>query len=312
MNIVFLCPPAGVINGGTRHLYRMAEVLTDSGHDVVMFEQEGKRPSWFRSSIPVVGQGMFRPNPDQAFVLPEDQPQLLASIKDWPQKKIIYSQNHFYGALGIGSAESYSDYGVTHILCSSRTIFNHAQERHPKLKAYIIPCVIDRELFKPLPKQKRIAFMPRKRGIEANYIRDMFRFTYPQYRDWDWTAIHDKPESETARLIGEAEVFLALSRLEGFGLTPLEAMSAGCFVAGFTGIGGWEYANDDNGFWADEDDFPACIAALSQAVELALSDDKNKKQAYQAACEKTLSFYTGEKFRAAVLDAWADILEQKR
>lgn len=305
MNIVFLCPPAGVINGGTRHIYRMAEALTDSGHDVMMFEQEGKRPPWFRSSIPVVGQGVLKPNADQAFVLPEDQPQLLASIKSWPQKKVIYSQNHFYGAMGIGNAESYADYGVTHILCSSKTIFDHAQIRHPKLRAFIIPCAIDRELFKPLPKQKRIIYMPRKRMIESNYIRDMFRFLYPQHRDWDWTAVHDRPELDVARMIGEASVFLSLSRLEGFGLTPLEAMSAECVVAGFTGIGGWEYACDENGFWADEDDFPTCIAGLAQAI--ALTEDNEKLIAYRNACEATLSAYTKEKFVDAVTASWAEI-----
>ena len=309
MNIVFLCPPAGVINGGTRHLYRMAEALTDSGHNVLMFEQEGKRPSWFPSNIPVVGQGVLKPNPDQAFVLPEDQPQLLASIKDWPQKKVIYSQNHFYGVMGIGDAESYADYGVTHILCSSKTIFDHAQVRHPKLKAYVIPCVIDRGLFKPLQKQKRIAYMPRKRMIEVNYIRDMFRFLYPQYRDWEWVAVHDKAEADAARMIGEAGVFLSLSRLEGFGLTPLEAMSAGCVVAGFTGIGGWEYATDENGFWADEDDFPACIAGLAQAAAVAL--DGEKLNLYRKACEETLAAYTKETFARAVKEAWAEIIEGK-
>ena len=308
MNIVFLCPPAGVINGGTKYLYRMATLLTESGHEVAMFEQNGQRPTWFETTLSVIGQGHLRPDSKQIFVLPEDQPELLASIKNWPQRKVIYAQNHFYGALGIGEAvNGYADYGVTHILCSSHTIYDHSCMRHPTLKAYVIPCAIDTAQFKPLTKRKIIAYMPRKRGIEANYLRDMFRFTYPQHRDWEWQAITDKSEAETARLLGEAKVFLSLSRLEGFGLTPLEAMAAGCVAAGFTGIGGWEYATDANGFWSDEDDFPACIAQMARAVALADLDGA-ALDLYHQACQQTLAPYTAETFRSATLAAWTDIL----
>jgi glycosyltransferase involved in cell wall biosynthesis len=122
--------------------------------------------------------------------------------------------------------------------------------------------------------------MPRKRAIEAVYIRDMFRFTYPHYRHWEWREISNVGEAEAARMMGEARVFLSLSRLEGLGLTPLEAMASGCVVAGFTGIGGREYATPDNGFWVNENDFPACNTALAQAVEQSLASG----EAYKAAC----------------------------
>ena len=104
--------------------------------------------------------------------------------------------------------------------------------------------------------------------------------------------------------MGIAKVFLSLSRLEGFGLTPLEAMASGCVVAGFTGIGGREYAIPDNGFWADEDDFPACVAGLAKAVELSAAPEK-----YRVACQKTLALYTPETFKKGVKEAWDGILE---
>ena len=69
-----------------------------------------------------------------------------------------------------------------------------------------------------------------------------------------------------AAAMGEAGVFLSLGRLESLGLTPLEAMACGCIVAGFTGIGGQEYASPANGFWAAEDDFPSCIKQLRAAL----------------------------------------------
>ena len=233
---------------------------------------------------------------------------LLADFAKLPQRKVIYSQNHFYGALGIGDAEGYAAYGVTDILCSSRTIYDHCRLRHPAVRAYVVPCAVDPAQFKPAPtKRNIIAFMPRKRAVEATYIRDMFRFTYPQYRDWEWGEIANVGEAEAARLMGEARVFLSLSRLEGFGLTPLEAMASGCVVAGFTGIGGREYATPDNGFWAGEDDFPVCVDAVAKAVAQSLSTGTAKAQ-YDAACRKTVNLYAPQTFQKGVKDAWDKIL----
>ena len=56
--------------------------------------------------------------------------------------------------------------------------------------------------------------------------------------------------------------------MESVGLTTLEAMASGCVCAGFTGIGGRQYATPDNGFWVDDDDCMAAADALAQAISL--------------------------------------------
>ncbi|HEU0117434.1 MAG TPA: glycosyltransferase [Alphaproteobacteria bacterium] len=306
--IVFFCPPVSVINGGIKHIFRMAEALNALGFDAAVFEQNQERPGWFVSTAPIIGQGIFTPEADCIWVLPEDQPHILSDFKKLPQRKVIYSQNHFYGALGIGNAGSYADYGVTDILCSSRTIFNHVKLRHPGVRAYVIPCSVDQGLFRPIqPKRDVIAFMPRKRLIEAAFIRDMFRFTYPQHSRWTWQELTNVSETDVARSLGEAKVFLSLSRLEGFGLTPLEAMAAGCVVAGFTGIGGREYANDQNGFWANEDDLMGATQQLEKAVALA-SGNVTEQMGYADAATKTIAPFTPEAFKTAIKQAWTQIL----
>ncbi|MDR3450189.1 MAG: glycosyltransferase [Alphaproteobacteria bacterium] len=304
MKIIFFCPSATVINGGIKHIFRMAEALIAQGHDAAVFEQNGQRPAWFASTAPIAGQGIFDAKADHLYVLPEDQPRILADFAQLPQRKIVYSQNPFYGALGVMAPASYADFGVTDILCASRMIYDHARIRHPKLRAHLVPCAVD-PLFKPAAvKRDIIAFMPRKRPIEAAYIRDMFRFTHPQWNAWEWREISNASEAEAARMLGEARVFLSLSRLEGFGLTPLEAMAAGCVVAGFTGIGGREYATPQNGFWADEDDFPACVAALARAVE----ESRAPAAARQEAARQIIAAYTPETFARGVKDVWGQIL----
>ncbi|MGE3622913.1 MAG: glycosyltransferase [Bdellovibrionales bacterium] len=307
MQIVFFSPPANAINGGIKYIFRMAEALRPLGHDAVVIEEQERRPAWFPSTVPIVGQNFLQPNAAQVYVLPEDQIHMLKPLKDWPQRKVIYNQNHFYSTFRLGDLESYSDYGVEHIICSSRMIHEHARMRHPNCAAHVVPYAIDSALFRPGAKHDRIAYMPRKRAVEAAYIRDTFRFLYPQYRHWQWQELNNMDAGDIARAMGEAKVFLSLSRLEGFGLTPLEAMASGCVVAGFTGIAGREYATDANGFWADEDDFPGCITQLAAAVALA-SGDPADRQNHTAACRQTLAGYTPEVFEQAVKEVWQRIL----
>jgi glycosyltransferase involved in cell wall biosynthesis len=285
----------------------MAAVLKGAGYDVAMFEEQGRRPDWFASDVPVVDGSTLGPRADQVLVYPEDQPILLAKTKEWPQRKIVYAQNQYYAVKGYGGTPGYDFFGVTHMLCSSRSIYDYARLRHPALESIVIPCGIDRALFRPLAKKPQIALMPRKRMTEIPYIADQFQCLCPHYQDWNWQVIGNKSEAETALMMGESSVFLSLSRLEGFGLTPLEAMAAGCVVAGFTGGGGREYASPENGFWAQEDDLDGCVQQLKLALDLA-SSGATARASYAQAAEKTLAAFTPELFRDATLKAFARIL----
>ncbi len=57
-----------------------------------------------------------------------------------------------------------------------------------------------------------------------------------------------------------------MSHREGFGLPPVEAMSAGALVVGFHGGGGLDYATPRNGFWRSEGDLVGCADALAEAM----------------------------------------------
>lgn len=307
MRIVFLCPPGGKINGGIKYIFRMAEALIAAGFDAVVYEKDAAIPAWFASSAPLIGGDSIGPRAGEILVLPEDQPDLLRMVANWPQRKIIYCQNHFYAAIGALGCASFADYGVTDILCSSQTIMAYCRERHPGVTLHYVPCAVDPQRFAPRSKQPYIAFIPRKRPVEAIYLRDLFNHSYPAWRQIGWQEIGNASEDAVAAALGDAAVFLSLSRLDGFGLTPLEAMAAGCVVAGFTGIGGQDYATPQNGFWAAEDDFPGCLKALGQALTL-WQQGGAALTAYHAATATTTSRYTPEIFTMAVKQAWTSII----
>lgn len=308
MRITFLCPPAEKLNGGIKYIFRMAEALQADGFSAVVAEQNQRHPEWFVSAAKLIGYDALVPRNDEVLVLPEDQPELLRTLASWPQRKIVYCQNHFYAAIGALGSRTYADFGVSAILCGSVTIQRYCAERHAGITAYLVPCAIDTALFKPAPaKTPEIALIPRKRPIEAIYLQDMFRHRSPQWQHVAWSPLDNLPESALAERLGQAAVFLALSRLDGFGLTPLEAMAAGCVVTGFTGIGGQEYATPQNGFWAAEDDFPACLQALDEALKLWQAGD-DPLAAYRANTHATVAHYTPEAFAAAARAAWTSIL----
>jgi glycosyltransferase involved in cell wall biosynthesis len=231
-------------------------------------------------------------------------------INGWPQKRVIYNQNHFYGAAQIADGLTYRDYGVTDVISASRAIDAHVRHRHPGVTSHLVPYGIDPALFRPAPRKRdAIVYLPRKRSVEAAYLRDSFRYTFPEFRRWEWWPLANATEAEVAAAMGEARVFLSLGRLEALGLTPLEAMSCGCVVAGFTGIGGLEYAKTANGFWAAEDDFPLCLQQLRAAVKLADSDSA-ERAAYDEACRATLAHYSRAKFVSEAKIAWETILQR--
>lgn len=309
MRIVFLCPPTTKINGGLKYIFRMAEVLRSAGVNAVVFEKDRARPTWFASTAPMIGQDELRPQNDETLVLSEDQPDVLRTLASWPQRKVIYCQNHFYAAIGAQGARSFADFGAADILCSSRTIMDYCQLRHPGTRTYLVPCAVDQAVFTPGVKTRTIALVPRKRPVEAMFLQDMFTALVPSWRDVEWLSLDQVAEPDMAAALGRAAVFLSLSRLDGFGLTPIEAMASGCVVAGFTGIGGREYATPQNGFWADEDDFAAARTGLKQALQLwagggqALAD-------YRANARATAANYTPEIFAEAVCGAWEKVLNQ--
>jgi glycosyltransferase involved in cell wall biosynthesis len=68
-------------------------------------------------------------------------------------------------------------------------------------------------------------------------------------------------------------------------MTTLEAMAAGALCAGFTGIGGLEYATPENGFWVAEDDCEAAADALAEACAIATSGGPELARRLEAGYE---------------------------
>ena len=299
------------VAGGQKVAVRHVETLCELGFDAVVLADRGvETPPWFEHRAPVVrGQP---PGPDDIVVVPEDGWQALSVIAGSAAGRVVViCQNPYY-------------------LASSRTMEFIAERperfstlltvgpRHAALMRRLFPqaavemvrCFADERRFRPLEKAPCIAYAPRKRLLEAEAIRRLYHRLHG-IPGLEWAALDKITESQMARALGRASLFLSLSRLESVGMTTLEAMACGCVCAGFTGVGGAEFATPDNGFWAPEDDCVAAADALAAAVDPRRSGGPRLAQMLEAGRE-TAAAWSHAVFRRELEAVWTRLAPDAR
>jgi glycosyltransferase involved in cell wall biosynthesis len=305
-HVVYLSWPATETTGGIKMVFRHVEALRSLGFEAKVATEDGAAPGWFATRAPVMPLAQLKPG-DDVLVFPENHAILLQRFESWSNRKVVFCQNPFMAYRGVGPRSDYRDYGVTTVLCPGQFVANFCSRRFPGQEIYVIPYPLDRLTFKPRPpKRLQIAYAPRKRSMEAAFVRDLFQAENPSWKSVSWVVIEKMPEAEVARVLGESSVYLALGRFEACPLSSLEALSAGCIVAGFTGAGGWDYATSRNGFWAAEDDVLGCSTQLAEAVRLA-AEGKQRYQEMVADAQATAALYNEERFLQSLLECWRQL-----
>ncbi|AMO25095.1 hypothetical protein GCM10027034_04570 [Ramlibacter solisilvae] len=305
--VVYLSWPVSEIAGGIKVAFQHVEMLNEGGIEAVVASAEGERPAWFQTSAPVIRFDAIAD--DDVLVFPENNAQFLAMFASRRQPKVVFCQNPFLVHQGLAGRLSYAEYGVSFIMAPSHSVLQFCTDRFPGMKLAYTPFCIDESRF-VFTRQKtlQIACAPRKRMMETGAIMDLLRAAHPDLRDVPWVYMHGATEAQVAEAMAGSAVFLSLARLEAHGMTALEAMAAGCIVAGFTGLaGGTDSATVRNGLWAQEDDVPGCVAQLARAVRLA----RDGGLAYRVMIEegrRTAHEYRREEAVRLLLGFWRSAL----
>jgi len=307
--IVYLSWPATEVAGGIKAAFQHVELLGEAGLEAAIATKDAASPGWFETSAKIVTFDQVRA--DDVLVFPENNAQLLKAFIGAPNAKLVFCQNPFLVFRGLDGLASFADAGVSHIMCPSHTVLHFCRRRFPGMKLGYTPFYVDHSRFAwRANKTLQIATTPRKRPVEFGAIADLFRASYPQYRELPWVYMHNATEAQVAEVMGRSAVFLCLSRLEAHGMTALEAMACGCIVAGFTGVaGGTDSATVRNGFWAAEDDVPACVDQLARAVRLAIDRDV-VFDAMVAEGRRTAWDYRREESARLLLEFWRATLPE--
>jgi hypothetical protein len=272
MTTYFLTPHDDRPWGGIRQIYAMVDALCRGGQAAfVVHGMRDFRCSWFKNDTPVVDADGLVVNADRdLLVIPDVYGPRMASIAPGiPRVALIQNPYLFLSAFPLGSRDflldtGYPFLGAVVVSADSDLLLRCLFPSTPIRR--VVPA-IDPGLFRPDgPKDRAIAFMSRKRRGAVATVLAMLSLQ-GLLDGWELVEIDAARESDVARELARASVFLSFSDLEGLGLPPLEALASGCLVIGFDGHGGREYFDPEVAFPVDEGN----LAEYARTVKMVLS-----------------------------------------
>ena len=245
--------------------------------------------------------------PEDFMIIPEGFPNIMERTAKLPCKKIVLAQSWYYILNGLGIGQKWQHFGISDVVSVSDGITQYLSTVMPGLNVKQFSQSIDRNLFKKVDltdKVPVIAFMP-GRSQDAimktyNVIKTFYAF-YPQYRWIRVDELKGLSRAEYAERLSSSMIALYTDEIAGFGTMPLEAMACGTHVVGWTPLGGKEYMNRTNGFWAANGDVFQLAELLGHAVEKCLTG-KLDQQEVTDEYEKTLTRYTIEKEKETIIN----------
>lgn len=338
-HILFICPDTNEPCGGIKEIYRFVDILNDMGlaayvvHDAPRF-----RCTWFENRTPIVytqefkknlqgpyaGRGIeaFSPTEHDIFVVPELLIHLfLRNRQDLKSYIVSGNQNTYYTfanrplAYGAENAEHqdvspYRWEKMLGALVVSEDNKSMLEFTFPDLAIYHIHLSVDYDLFNfQVPKDKIIAFMPRRRDLELQQVLWTLK-ERDRLHDWKFISIHGISEKEVANKLKSAALFLSFSHMEGFGLPPFEALASGCTVIGFHGQGGKEFIREPYAYPIEEGD---TLAFAKKIEEIALDYEQRPDYYFNRAKEirrQLKEQYSQERKLEDLRSAWSSILKE--
>jgi hypothetical protein len=310
----FICPDFNSPSGGIRKIYRCVDILTGAGlQAAIMHTRPGFRCDWFEHATPIVSSTRAAVKRDDVIVVPEIYG---GNIRKLPPnvRQVIFNQNVYITlntlAEGMTNAAPYlNNPELASILVVSQDNVDVIRYIFPDAPVHRLRLGIDLSIYHPptSPKQRRIAYMPRKRPRDAALVLELLR-QRGILEDWDVVAIEGRSEAEAAELLRSAKIFLSFSSMEGFGLPPLEALACGCCVVGYHGFGGREYFQPPFATAVEEGNIVAFVRAVEAAVRRVDSGHQVNDSFAASASRFVFERYSLEAERQDVLDVFVPLL----
>ena len=310
--IIYLAFPSGAVQGGQKMLFRHVETLRALGFDALcLIGPKSRPPTWFEHEAPIV-QGELAIQPDDILAIPDDAAETLAQVATIRARTVMISQNpYLFTAMSLGAMRRFPADRFPPFIVVAAGQARLIRRIYPQAEVEVVPCFADERRFAPAAKAPAIAYAPKKRPLEAGSVQGLFRALHPRHAPIAWRGLETAREAEVAETLGSASLFLSLSRLESVGMTTLEALASGCVCAGFNGVGGWEYATPENGFWAPDEDCEAAADALAQAADLVATGGAPLRARIEAGRE-TAARWSYAAFRAALEQTWMRLAPEAR
>lgn len=305
--VLYICHESATPSGGVRTLYAHVQHLRRHGFPAfIVYHNSPFKPNWLDQSAPTLylNTGLDL-QPTDIIVVPEDYPGILDAVRP-PIKKVVFCQNHFYVFNALPAGRSWRDLGVSRVVASSEIIADFVRTNLGWPHVPVVHYAIDHRIFKPGPKKLQIAYMPRKATGEPSFIRGLLSARGGLPAQVPWIEIEQMAESRVAEILAESTIFISFSRLEGFGLPPIEAMACGATVVGYHGHGGLAYATRNNGFWCEEANPVALATVLRDVIDMHVRRDPKLMAIFEAGI-RTAAEYTSQRQETELLQVVRDL-----
>ena len=240
--------------GGLKQLHRACEFIKSLGYKSYLIQNdESFRPDWFKSSVNTISKTRWLQISSKLdklsniLVIPETY--LPLAVKHHYLPKIIFNQNASYTFSSPKSSrfykipvaiDIYKD--AAQVWCVSAYDFDLLFQYMgiEKSRIFRVFNSLDSNVVEfPACKRKKIAYMPRKNSKHALTVVGILS-SLVAFEGWEFVPIHKVDQSRVFDILSEAAIFLSFGHPEGFGLPVAEAMSLGCLIIGYTGLGGKE------------------------------------------------------------------------
>jgi glycosyltransferase involved in cell wall biosynthesis len=227
----YVLPGTGIF-GGVKKGFHCADILTASGCPCAVATPQGDRATWFATQCDTLTWDALVHSCTAEDTILFSCPADAMFVDALPARRKIL---HMQGA-NTAADHALFDPARGYELISHGLHMTYELQGCGRIAPYVPIGIPDVFRWNSEPKVgDSIAIMPRKGGEIANAVRNALPATT------ELITIDGLPEHAVAEQLKRADMFVAISAGEAFGLPPLEAMSAGCCVVGFPGVGGFEF-----------------------------------------------------------------------
>ena len=310
--------------GGVKQIHRLAEAITDLGSEAVLIQDSAEfHPAWFGSKVNTISRYEWQSLSDlspsyDVLVLPETFVSVFTTYNTF-LPKVVFNQNGSY-SFGLSSSlfsppsrilDLYRSPIISHVLCVSqndyRLLTSDFGFNLPPSKVSLLVNGLEGSLFQPSKyKKKQIAYMPRKNLADSEIVAALLR-SQPWFKGWVLKPIQECSQSQVSQILQDSLLFLSFGHPEGFGLPVAEALSCGCGVVGYSGLGGRELFSLAKHFQVGNEiavgDWLGFVDSTRQFIEAFATRPTWLLSALRSCSSSVRSTYSQDKMRMSILSA---------
>jgi phenylacetate-coenzyme A ligase PaaK-like adenylate-forming protein/glycosyltransferase involved in cell wall biosynthesis len=312
--IFYFCPDMKSKSGGLRRLYRHVDILVQNGFPASILHAQNGFELADQPDVPIA----YLENPgvlkkDDIVVIPEGFPRVMLQLKNQPIRRFVIALSWSYIFSTLPDGLDWRDFNIERVMVVCPVIGDMVSWSMG-LPIDMIDFAIDATLFyyRPEKKKPKIAYLKNKAPEVEAFRRLLGARNLDYISKFEWVALENLSQVQYAAQIRESSIFLNLSLAEGLLASCLEAMSAGCIVAGFNSVGGQDIligeGSRQNCILAQNGDYVSLAYRMEPLFKSIFEGDLSNWEAVIENGIRTAASHTPETEKQSVIDFWNSVV----